>query len=101
MYKMYVKHDDYVTPKEVWKLLINFVNSNQIIYEPFYCDGKSKEYLNDLGFKNVIHPKDEDFFSNYNKYNYDIIISNPPYSIKSKIFKKLKKRNFNFDLIKV
>lgn len=94
------KLDDYTTPLYVWKMLVEYLDldKNTIIYEPFYSEGKSKEYLENLGYKNIIH-KCEDFFENYENYNFDIILSNPPYSIKQNILKILYKIDKPFVLI--
>lgn len=78
------KHDDYMTPKYAWDNIKHLIPKNKVIWEAFYGDGKSGEYLKELGF-DVIH-KDEDFFeSNYG----DIIISNPPFSKTNEIMKRL------------
>ena len=90
--------DDYETSKYIWEMLVPFIDKNHIIYEPFYCSGLSKQYLNELGYKNVIH-NDEDFYNNYDKYKYDIIVSNPPFSDKKKIFTKLKEIDKPFIMI--
>ena len=94
------KLDDYTTPLYVWKMLLDYLDlgKNTIIYEPFYNDSKSKTYLGKLGYDNVIH-ENEDFFENYDKYEYDIILSNPPYSIKQNILKVLYKIDKPFVLI--
>ena len=91
-------NDQYETSKYIWEMLEIFVDKNHTIYEPFYCSGLSKQYLNELGYKNVIHV-DEDFYDNYDKYEYDIIISNPPYSNKKKVFDTLKQINKPFIMI--
>jgi len=90
--------DDYETTEAIWKHIIPFVSLDETIYEPFYCSGKSKEILEGLGYTDVIHEK-EDFFTSYHKYNYDVIISNPPYSIKKKIFDKLREIDKKFIMI--
>jgi len=94
------KLDDYTTPLYVWKMLLDYLDlgKNTIIYEPFYNNSKSKTYLGKLGYDNVIH-ENEDFFENYDKYEYDIILSNPPYSIKQNILKVLYKIDKPFVLI--
>jgi hypothetical protein len=94
------KCDDYDTPLYVWKMLLDYLDlgKNTIIYDPFYNNGKSKTYLGKLGYDNIIH-ENEDFFENYEKYNYDILISNPPYSIKQNILKILYKIDKPFVLI--
>ena len=79
-------------------MLTDFVDKNKVIYNPFFLDGKAKTYLNELGYDNVIH-NDEDFFDNYNKYEYDLIITNPPYTIKKRIFTKLYEINKPFIVI--
>ena len=84
----YKNKQEYGTSKYIFKMLENFVDKKMIIYEPFWLDGKSKTYLNELGYHNVIH-HNECFFENYDKYKYDIIISNPPFNIKKRIFQKL------------
>ncbi len=76
--KSFLKHDDYMTPKYAWANIIHLIPTNKIIYEAFYGDGKSGEYLTELGL-NVIH-KPIDFFDNETLPDYDILISNPPFS---------------------
>ena len=80
------KDDAYMTPKEVWESIAHLLPKDKILWECFYGDGKSGEYLSDLGFK-VEHHK-IDFFDDP-PFDYDILVSNPPYSIKPKVFKRL------------
>lgn len=90
-------NDDYETTETIWKLIVPYLNDYNTIYEPFYCSGKSGEIFTKLGF-DCIH-KDEDFFLHYNDYDYDIIVSNPPFSVKKKIFDTLKDIDKPFILI--
>jgi len=94
------KLDDYNTPLYVWKMLLDYLNldKNTKIYEPFYSNGVAKNYLAKLGYNNVIH-ENMNFFDNYDKYDYEIIISNPPYSIKKNILQTLYNINKPFVLI--
>ena len=80
------KDDDYMTPKEVWESIAHLLPKDKVIWESFYGDGKSGEYLTELGFQVEHH--DIDFFDDPS-FNYDILVSNPPYSIKPKVFKRL------------
>ena len=73
----FIEYDDYMTPKYCWEWIKQYIPNDRVIWEAFYGDGKSGDYLKELGF-NVIHEED-DFFEN-NKG--DIIISNPPFSKK-------------------
>lgn len=92
--KKFAKHDDYMTPKYAWENIKEYIPRDKVIWEAFYGDGKSGEYLKELGF-NVIHNKDDFFESNYG----DIIISNPCFSKKKEIFIRLKKLDKPFIII--
>ena len=52
--KTFIKHDDYMTPKYAFEWIKDFIPNNKIIWEAFYGDGDSGNYLQELGF-NVIH----------------------------------------------
>lgn len=91
------KDDDYETTETIWKLILPYLEGYNTIYEPFYCTGKSGDILTTFGFE-VIH-KDEDFFLHYKQYDYDIIVSNPPFSIKKKIFDTLREIDKPFIMI--
>ena len=71
-------YDNFKTPIEVWKNIEQYIPNNKIIWCPFYFNGEHT--LSELGY-NIIH-EDEDFFENNRG---DIIIDNPPFSIKKKI----------------
>jgi hypothetical protein len=78
------KHDDYMTPKHAWEDIKKYLPVDKVIWESFYGDGKSGSFLKELGFQ-VIH-EEIDFFKN-NKG--DIIVSNPPFTMKKQVFKRL------------
>jgi hypothetical protein len=77
-------YDDFNTPIKVWKDIEKYIPKDKVIWCPFYNDGKHT--LIDLQY-NVIH-EDKDFFE-YEPEDYDIIVDNPPFSIKKKILKRL------------
>lgn len=87
-------NDEYFTPKEVWSAIEEYIPKNKIIWEPFYGDGKSGIYLRELGF-NVIH-EPIDFFENNEG---DILVSNPPFSIRKEILSRLVILNKPFIMI--
>lgn len=92
--KKFSKHDDYMTPKSAWENIQQYIPKDKVIWECFYGDGKSGKDLEELGFK-VIH-KDIDFF----KHNEgDIIISNPPFTLKKEVFTRLIELNKPFIMI--
>ena len=92
--KTFLKHDDYMTPESAWINIKEYIPKNKIIWEAFYGDGKSGEYLQKLGF-DVIHNQ-SDFFKNDEG---EIIVSNPPFSIKKEVLTRLKELDKPFILI--
>ena len=85
-------YDDCITPIEVWKNIEQYIPRDKQIWCPFYFKGEHR--LKELGF-DIIH-EDEDFF-NCNKG--DIIVDNPPFSIKKQILKRLLEIDKPFILI--
>jgi len=81
----YKNDDEYMTPKYAWEQIKQFIPRNKIIWECFYGDGKSGEYLKQITGNEVIHTNTDFFEVNVG----DILISNPPYSCKAKVFKRL------------
>ena len=92
--KTFLKYDCYMTPKSAWENIKQYIPNDKTIWEPFYGDGKSGEYLRELGF-NVIH-NDNDFFENNEG---DIVISNPPFSDYKRILQRLIELDKPFILI--
>ncbi len=91
--KTFLKHDDYMTPKYAWENIKQYIPKKKI-WEAFYGDGKSGEYLKEMGF-DVIHEK-IDFFENDKG---DIIVSNPPFSLSKEIMNRLFELDKPFILI--
>jgi len=73
------------TPDYVWDSIKCFIPRDKVIWQPFYNDGHCGTYLEKLGF-DVVH-NDEDFWLHSHG---DIVIDNPPYSIKGITKTKLK-----------
>ncbi len=87
--------DNYITNKEDWLRIKKYIPEDKIIWSPFYCDGKQKEYFKEMGF-DIIH-EDDDFFSYTPEY--DIVIDNPPFSKLRDVLDKLQKLDKPFILI--
>jgi hypothetical protein len=92
--KTFLQHDDYMTPFSAWENIKDYIPKNKVIWEAFYGDGKSGEYLKQLGF-NVIHKKIDFFESNEG----DIIISNPPFTKSKEVLERLVELDKPFILI--
>tara|TARA_R110000851_G_scaffold97349_2_gene211004 strand:- start:498 stop:977 length:480 start_codon:yes stop_codon:yes gene_type:complete len=87
--------DNYITNKEEWQRIKQYIPTDKKIWAPFYCDGMQKEYFKDMGF-DIIHDN-KDFFD-YTP-DYDIIIDNPPFSKKKDILTRIKQLDKPFILI--
>lgn len=92
--KTFQVFDDYTTPYSAWENIKQYLPIDKVIWEAFYCNGESGNHLQKLGF-NVIH-ENEDFFENDKG---DLIVSNPPFSMKKEVLKRLKNLNKPFILI--
>ena len=82
--KTFMKHDDYMTPKYAWENINMYIPKDKIIWEAFYGDGKSGDFLKELGHE-VIH-EEVDFFENDLG---DIIVSNPPFSHSKEVMARM------------
>ena len=84
-------NDEVYTPRYAVLPIMEFLDSKQKIVLPF--DTKESEFykvLKEYGFDVTAQHRDDgqDFFMDF--YNaYDIIISNPPYSIKDQVLERL------------
>jgi hypothetical protein len=82
--KTFSKCDEYMTPLSAWEAIRQYIPTGKVIWEPFYGDGTSGANLRSLGF--TVHHEDQDFFENNHG---DIVVSNPPYTIKKDVIKRL------------
>ena len=60
----------------------NKKDSALILYDPYYCNGRAKVLLQQIGFENVIHEK-RDFYRDMEQEQvprHHVLITNPPYS---------------------
>ena len=91
--------DQYNTTPEIWEMIAHLIPKDKILFEAFLKDNwssKSAIILRNMGF-NVVGNPTVDFFGELPEY--DIIVSNPPYSMKKKIFQRLAALDKPFILI--
>lgn len=90
------KGDETFTPRYAISPLIKYLNKNSTIWCPFdYEDSEYVKCFQEEGFKVIYSHIDfnQDFLTYEPEEPYDIIIGNPPYSIKDKILKRLTQLN--------
>ena len=85
------KQDEYYTPHTVWDNIKQYLPTDKIIFEPFYGKGHTFNYFKDNNFQ-ILGCESLDFFTvDADKLlqQSDCVISNPPFTLKFKILKKL------------
>lgn len=95
MFSRVVKNDEYYTKKESWADIAQYLPRDKVIWECFYShNSKSAIYLRELGFEVIFEPVDF-FESNLG----EIIVSNPPFSMKKEVFTRLKELDKPFVML--
>jgi len=93
----FMTYDDYMTPKYAWENIIDYIPHDKVIWEAFYGDGTSGTILKDLGFNTIHEPIN--FFDDSTIPEYDIIVSNPAFSIIKQVMQRLYELDKPFILI--
>jgi hypothetical protein len=92
--------DEYETPEGAWGMILKHIPDKRTrIYEPFYCTGRARVSIQAHGFSNVIHERRDFFSERLALSEYDVIVTNPPYSKLAPIFKVLKEINKPFAML--
>lgn len=100
--KAFNTQDEYYTPPILVKPILKYLKPKSVVWCPF--DTKDSEFviqLNNAGHK-VIYShiwNGQDFFDYYPKKDFDYIISNPPFSKKLEVFKRLYEINKPFAMV--
>jgi hypothetical protein len=94
--------DEVFTPAYAVKPILKYIDKNLIVWCPF--DEEDSEYvklLKENGNKVIATHifNGEDFFTYEPEEKYDIIVSNPPFSIKDKILQRLEELNKPYALL--
>tara|TARA_R110002126_G_C10151193_1_gene471708 strand:- start:55 stop:540 length:486 start_codon:yes stop_codon:yes gene_type:complete len=93
----FMTYDDYMTPKYAWENIKEYIPHHKVIWEAFYGDGTSGTHLQDLGFNTIHEPIN--FFDNNTTPEYDLIVSNPAFSIIKDVLIRLNELDKPFILI--
>jgi hypothetical protein len=96
------KNDEYDTPLYAVKLIEPYLKPNSLIWCPFDKEYSNfVKYFESVGHKVVYSHIDygQDFLKAKIKTKFDYIVSNPPYSIKDKIYQKLFELDIPFAML--
>lgn len=73
-----VENDIYYTPKIIFENILHYLPRDKIYLDPFYGNGSNIENLKELGLNCI--GEDIDYFDTLENLNYDVIITNSPFS---------------------
>ena len=84
------KNDEYYTPREAVYPLLKYLDKTKIYWEcTDFGDSNITKVLIENGYKVIATRKDKfDFLKDYPLFDFDAIITNPPYSLKDKFLKR-------------
>lgn len=86
--------NEYYTSLKTWAQIVPYLDTNIVYWEAFHGNGRSAEYLRQLGLDVISEPVDF-FESNYGQ----VIISNPPFSCVKNVMSYIKKLDKPFILL--
>jgi hypothetical protein len=73
-----VENDIYYTPKIIFENILHYLDPTKLYLDPFFGNGSNIENLNELGISCVGF--NIDYFDALRDLQYDVIITNPPFS---------------------
>lgn len=95
--------DEVYTPEIAVLPLLKYIDKTKTIWCPFDIDGQSKyvQIFKENGIKTIASHIDtgQNFFEYEPEEDYDYIISNPPFSIKDMVLKRLNELNKPFAML--
>lgn len=71
-------NDEYYTPIKIWQDILHYLPRDKVYIDPFFGDGSNIENLKSLGLDVV--GADLDAFDALDNLDYDIILTNSPFS---------------------
>ena len=73
-----VENNEYYTPKYIWEDILHYLDPTKVYLDPFFGNGSSINNLNELGLNCI--GEDLDYQEVLFNFNYDIILTNSPFS---------------------
>jgi hypothetical protein len=80
------RSDEFQTPKEAILPLLPYLKKQWVIWECAWGKGSLARHLENAGFKVIGDHRD--FINGLDNSGYDIIVTNPPYSLKEEFLKR-------------
>ncbi len=83
--------DDYQTPPSALSILIPYLDPGWTIWEPAAGEGYLVRALQEAGFQVIssdIHRGGQDFLTYEPREHYDVIVTNPPYTLKDEFLER-------------
>ena len=95
------KNDELYTPDYAMAPLLKYLPKNKIIWEcTDFGDSNITKVLRDNGYKVIsTHKENFDFLRDKADFDFDMIITNPPYSLKNEFLKKCYEYNKPFCML--
>jgi hypothetical protein len=94
-----VKYDEFITPAYAIKPLVEYIPKSSIIWECTGVKSNITKVFRDAGFTVTETHKGFDFLKHKPIFDFDIIITNPPYSLKNDFLKRCYAYNKPFALL--
>lgn len=84
------KNDELYTPREAIEPILKYLDKNKVYWEcTDFGDSNITKVLKENGFKVISTNKEQlDFLADEANFEFDVIITNPPYSLKNEFLKK-------------
>lgn len=94
-----VNNDDYETCPQDIRIMLKHCKSDDVVWDPFVCNGFSQKYIEHLGYR--VHENGNDDFFELQSAPTDvtIIVTNPPFSNKPAVLKQLLRLGVDFVVI--
>lgn len=95
------KNDELYTPREAIYPILKYLDKNKTYWEcTDFGESNIRKILVENGFKVIATKKEEiDFLKDDPLFKFDVIITNPPYSLKNKFIKRCYELNKPFMLL--
>lgn len=92
-----INNDNYDTCPSDLCFMLSLCSKDDVVWDPFVCDGFSQRYMQHLGY--ATYESDVDFFDLTTAPEVTKIVTNPPFSSKQRVIQKLVELGVDFILL--